>query len=875
MKFSKKMTKFLAVLAMSAMLLATTASASTIKTPNMGGVSVQYAALVTATKDFDDPLSASILNAVTTQYCYNEADVLKMIANTNSAIDAIKKIEFINSTNGTAVQGTNLSTLVRDNGFVLDAKNYLSGAQLAGAVSFSFGSSNSQFIMAPATGSNRPLDQYYDTVEFKVTTPLYSGTTPIKLVAPAEGVTYNATTLVHNVDIFAKQPIIDKLENYVKFLNAVIAFDRAAGCFDTTDVTPPTTPTPLPPVEEAYCGYIYADDIEICVGDDFDIMDDVYAEDDFGNDLTDLITVDGEVNTAEPGDYYITYSLPDCDEVTIVVTVLPYEEEEPPYIEPETDDAVIYADDVNLGCDEGSFDPYDHAYAVDDGGYGEDISYALTVSGNVNTAVAGTYNVVYSVIGENGVLVSETITVTVETESLNAVIEGVKDRTIFLGDPFDALEGVKAYDVDGRDTDITEDIEVEGYVDTASEGDYYLTYTVMGSCGVAVSKDSVVTVKKEIFNALIVAYDRTINCDCDFDKMRDVRAYDNNGAGKDITGDVWVDGFVDTHVEGDYLLTYHVIGSNGLRVDREVIITVACQVSPGLGATEEICCDVPVGQIACYRCLLPVCNCSETLTEPDSIVENNVTCFRCLMPVCICNNYITEPVSVVETNVTYCNYCYLPVCICDNYIPEPVVPEPVAPAVTYCNYCYLPVCICETDIPEPVVPEPVAPVVTYCNYCYLPICICETDIPEPVAPVDVYEPEILCFVPVICFESEPAVPVAPVEVEEPIRIVIDPIRIEIIVDCEEVLVPVDCEEVLVPVECEEPVVPVECEEVPAVPVECEEVPEAPVECEETPAPAAPAEEPAVMKPTGANIAELAFSCLSLLGTAVLAKKRRY
>ena len=184
MKITKLLTKVIATAAVGALLLTTVASASDIKRPNMGGVSVQYATLVTATKEFDDPLSASILNAVTNLYCYNEADVLKMIANTNSAIDAIKKIEFIDAKNAVVGTGSINDSLVRDNGYVKDAANYLSGAQLAGAVSFSFGSSTSDNIPSSAPNTPRPTNEYYDTVEFKVTTPLFSGTTPKSLISP-------------------------------------------------------------------------------------------------------------------------------------------------------------------------------------------------------------------------------------------------------------------------------------------------------------------------------------------------------------------------------------------------------------------------------------------------------------------------------------------------------------------------------------------------------------------------------------------------------------------------------------------------------------------------------------------------------------------
>jgi len=65
------------------------------------------------------------------------------------------------------------------------------------------------------------------------------------------------------------------------------------------------------------CGYpiydavIYAEDVTIFVGDEFDIMNDVEAYDDdgYGEDITDQVTAYGKFNTAVPDDYYITYKV--------------------------------------------------------------------------------------------------------------------------------------------------------------------------------------------------------------------------------------------------------------------------------------------------------------------------------------------------------------------------------------------------------------------------------------------------------------------------------------------------------------------------------------------------------------------------------------
>ncbi|MBW3081173.1 DUF5011 domain-containing protein [Bifidobacterium sp. 79T10] len=73
------------------------------------------------------------------------------------------------------------------------------------------------------------------------------------------------------------------------------------------------------------------------------------------------------------------------------------------------------------------------------------------------------------------------------------VFTGVDDATIEVGAAFDPLAGVSAKDdVDG---DLTGSITVEGAVDTATAGEYRLTYTVSDKAGNKATAKRTVTVK--------------------------------------------------------------------------------------------------------------------------------------------------------------------------------------------------------------------------------------------------------------------------------------------------------------------------------------------------------------------------------------------
>ena len=72
-------------------------------------------------------------------------------------------------------------------------------------------------------------------------------------------------------------------------------------------------------------------------------------------------------------------------------------------------------------------------------------------------------------------------------------LNGVVDITLTVGDVFEPMAGVKAYDAE--DGDLTHLVEVTGQVDTGVEGIYRLTYSVTDSEGLATTKTRKVTVE--------------------------------------------------------------------------------------------------------------------------------------------------------------------------------------------------------------------------------------------------------------------------------------------------------------------------------------------------------------------------------------------
>ncbi|WP_205677295.1 immunoglobulin-like domain-containing protein [Aquibacillus halophilus] len=156
---------------------------------------------------------------------------------------------------------------------------------------------------------------------------------------------------------------------------------------------------------------INANDVTITVGDDYDPLANVTATDTEDGDLTDAITVTkNEVDTSAAGDYEVSYEVMDSSEKVVNATITVTVEAVP---EPEPNEApTIDADDLTITVGD-DYEPLADVTATDteDG----DLTDAVVVTKNeVNTSVAGDYEVSYEVVDSGDKSAETTITVTVE-----------------------------------------------------------------------------------------------------------------------------------------------------------------------------------------------------------------------------------------------------------------------------------------------------------------------------------------------------------------------------------------------------------------------------------------------------------------------------
>ena len=240
---------------------------------------------------------------------------------------------------------------------------------------------------------------------------------------------------------------------------------------------------------------INAVDKILTVGDTFDVKKDATASDAEDGNLTDKIEViRNEVDTGKAGTYEVTYKVTDSQGAsstkTILVTVNPKMESlnEVPTIKAE-DKTITVGDKFDVKKDVTATDKED----------GDLTDKIEVVKNDVDTTKPGTYEVVYKVTDSKGASKKKTVYVTVnpKMEALNEVPTiKAEDKTITVGDTFDAKKDVTAKDTE--DGDLTDKIEVvKNDVDTTKSGTYEVTYKVTDSKGASTTKTIRVTVVKK------------------------------------------------------------------------------------------------------------------------------------------------------------------------------------------------------------------------------------------------------------------------------------------------------------------------------------------------------------------------------------------
>ena len=150
------------------------------------------------------------------------------------------------------------------------------------------------------------------------------------------------------------------------------------------------------------------------------------------------------------------------------------------------------------------------------------------------------------------------------------------DRTLYVGDVFEPMQGVSANDAE--DGDLTASVVVIGNdVDTTKPGFYTVTYQVTDTAGASVTKMITVTVEEKVIAEnhapVIHAKDRTLYVGEEFDPMRGVSATDKEDG--DLTERIEISfNDVDTSKPGTYSVIYEVSDNNQASSEKQITVKV-------------------------------------------------------------------------------------------------------------------------------------------------------------------------------------------------------------------------------------------------------------------------------------------------------------
>ncbi|MDM0612557.1 DUF5011 domain-containing protein, partial [Clostridium perfringens] len=232
---------------------------------------------------------------------------------------------------------------------------------------------------------------------------------------------------------------------------------------------------------------IIAENKTIKVGDTFDPMAGVTAEDKEDGNLTNKIKIiSNNVDIKIPGVYKVVYEVTDSQGATstktITVTVL-------------SNDAPVISGTDNISIKEGdAFDPMAGVTATDteDG----NVTDKIKVEGSVDVNKPGKYELTYTVTDSDGNTTTVKRVVTVNPKMVeinNAPIIIAENKTIKVGDTFDPMAGITAEDKE--DGNLTNKIKViKNNVNTNIPGKYEVVYEVTDSQGVTTTKSITITV---------------------------------------------------------------------------------------------------------------------------------------------------------------------------------------------------------------------------------------------------------------------------------------------------------------------------------------------------------------------------------------------
>ncbi len=203
------------------------------------------------------------------------------------------------------------------------------------------------------------------------------------------------------------------------------------------------------------------------------------ATDNVDGDLTPNISISGTVDTSTAGTYQITYTVSDAagNTTQVIRTINVIADTIAPVITLNGNATI----NLNVG------DAYTELGATATDNIDGNLTSAIIITGNVDTATAGTYVVNYTVSDSSGntTQVSRTVNVIADTTAPVITLNGNATINLNVGDAYTELGATATDNIDGNLTSV---IIVTGSVDTSQVGTYTIRYNVSDAAGNAATE---------------------------------------------------------------------------------------------------------------------------------------------------------------------------------------------------------------------------------------------------------------------------------------------------------------------------------------------------------------------------------------------------
>ena len=275
------------------------------------------------------------------------------------------------------------------------------------------------------------------------------------------------------------------------------------------------------------------------------------ATDNYDNNITSSIQVTGSVNENILSTYTLSYDVSDSsgNDATTVTRQVTVADTTPPSITILGDETIYLA----VG------DSYSDAGATAFDNYDLDITSAITQSGSVDTAVVGTYYIVYNATDSNGNSAPRATRTVIVGTPPSISLQGDDPMTVEIGSSYNELGAIAS---DPEDGELTDDIDISGTVNTNVFGTYQIQYIVTDSN----SNTTIVTRTVEVVDTtnpsitLIGGEEITVEVGGSF---VDPGATATDTYQGNISSVIVVTGSVDTDALGTYVIRYNVSDSSG------------------------------------------------------------------------------------------------------------------------------------------------------------------------------------------------------------------------------------------------------------------------------------------------------------------------